>query len=155
LPVSNFQLRPATQSNFASIRKLIHLVGINPTGLDWRRFLVAITTEGVVVGCGQIKLHRDGSRELASIAVHPDWRGRGVARAIIERLIANHSSTLFLTCRAGLKEFYEKFGFSAVKPEEMPAHFRRITRLVNIFLNLNILREGLLVMALPEYDPSS
>ncbi len=56
-------------------------------GLDWRRFLVAVTPQGEMVGCGQIKPQGD-LRMLASIAVLPAWRGRGVARRIIERLLA-------------------------------------------------------------------
>ena len=85
-----FTLRPAAQADDQAIRDLVHIGQINPTGLDWRRFLVAETGQGQVIGCGQVKPHRDGSRELASIVVHPAWRGQGVARAVIERLIHEH-----------------------------------------------------------------
>jgi len=154
LPVPSFQLRSASQSDFPSIRNLIQLVRINPTSLDWRRFLVAISPKGDVIGCGQIKPHREGSFELASIAVHPDWRGKGIAKAIIERLIASHSGLLFLTCRASLGEFYKKFGFSVVKPGKMPPHFLRITRLASFFRRVKLLEEDLLVMTLLVENPS-
>jgi len=154
LPVPSFQLRSASQSDFPSIRNLIQLVRINPTSLDWRRFLVAISPEGDVIGCGQIKPHREGSFELASIAVHPDWRGIGIAKAIIERLIASHSGLLFLTYRASLGEFYKNFGFSVVKPGKMPPHFLRITRLVSFFRRVKLLEEDLLVMTLLIEKPS-
>ena len=38
-------LRPATAADFPAIRALIRRVRINPYGLDWRRFLVAVDTE--------------------------------------------------------------------------------------------------------------
>jgi N-acetylglutamate synthase-like GNAT family acetyltransferase len=120
-------LRQATQQNFPAIRKLIWKVGINPMGLDWRRFLVAVGQQGQLIGCGQIKPHKDGSRELASIAVEEAWRRRGVARLIIERLLEGETGTLYLTCRGSLGPFYEKFGFQIVEnSEKLPGYFNTV-----------------------------
>jgi amino-acid N-acetyltransferase len=141
-----FSLRPATADDFPAIRALIHLVGINPTGLDWRRFVVAVTPQGEMVGCGQIKPHGDGSRELASIAVTPQWRERGVARLIIEHLVAGEPGPLYLTCRASLEPFYTRFGFQTIAPAQMPPYFRRVSRLVNAFKGIHLVGEDLLVM---------
>lgn len=139
-------LRPATQDDDTVIHELVHIGGINPTGLDWRRFLVADIQEGQVIGCGQIKPHRDGSFELASIVVHPDWRGKGIARRLIERLLETYPGVLYLMCRAELGSFYEKFGFRAIEVTEMPTYFRRINRLVNLVSKLRSEGSGLLVM---------
>ena len=125
-----FSLRAATSSDSTNIRALIRAVHINPLGIDWRRFIVAITSQGELIGCGQIKPHGDGSRELASIAVVQAWRRRGVAQTIIEYLLAANSGVLYLTCRSRLGPFYEKFGFSPIPVSEMPLYFRRIKRLV-------------------------
>jgi N-acetylglutamate synthase-like GNAT family acetyltransferase len=125
-------LRPADSVDSASIKALIRSAHINPLGIDWRRFTVAVTPQGELIGCGQIKPHRDGSHELASIAVVPAWRKRGVARAIIEHLLAANTGTLYLTCRSRLGPFYEKFGFSAILESEMPPYFRCIKRLVKL-----------------------
>jgi N-acetylglutamate synthase-like GNAT family acetyltransferase len=124
----------------------VRLGHINPTGLDWPRFVVAVSQNGEVIACGQVKPHRDGSRELASIVVHPDWRSKGLARAVIENLIAVDPGDLYLMCRAELGPLYEKFGFRALKTPEMPPYFRRISRLVGLIDSLR--REGtsLLVM---------
>lgn len=140
------KLRPATESDSPIIRDLVHLGRINPTGLDWERFLLAESPQGVVVGCGQIKPHRDGSYELASIVVHPDWRGRGVARKIIEELLAGHSDDLYLMCRSELGSLYEKFGFYTIRQDEMPRYFRRISRLAGLFEGLARAGTSLLVM---------
>ena len=139
-------LRPATQADFPAIRLMIRSERINPMDLDWRRFIVATDQGGEVIGCGQVKTHRDGSRELASLVVLPAWRGQGVARTIIERLIADNPGKLYLTCRSGLGPLYEKFSFRAIPAEEMPPYFRRISRLARVFLALARADEKLLVM---------
>jgi N-acetylglutamate synthase-like GNAT family acetyltransferase len=142
-------LRAAKEADFPAIKELIHAVQINPMGLDWRRFLVAIDPKGEIIGCGQIKPHQDGSHELASIAVVPDWRGRGVARKIIESLTASHADELYLTCRERLGPFYEKFGFIALEDNDMPPYFRRIRRITRWMSALHLFQEGLLVMKKP------
>lgn len=141
-----FEIRPARQSDFPAIRALVRLVRINPMHLDWRRFLVAVTPEEVLIGCGQIKPHRDGSEELASIAVAPEWRKQGVAREIIKHLLEHHPGRLYLTCRASLGAFYARFGFRRVSEEAMPPYFRRVSRLFRVLSSLNWVDEGLLVM---------
>jgi N-acetylglutamate synthase-like GNAT family acetyltransferase len=144
--MDTFSLRQATQDDQGSIRILVIKGGINPTGLDWERFTVAESAAGEVIGCVQLKPHRDDSLELASLTVREDWRGRGVARALIEDLIAGHNGELYLMCRSGLGPLYEKFGFYALEEEQMPPYFRRISKLVSI---VNILRKSgqtLLVM---------
>jgi amino-acid N-acetyltransferase len=141
-----FSLRPATATNVAAIRSLVYTARINPMGLDWRRFIVALAPDGVVIGCGQVKPHRDGSRELASIVVAPAWRGNGVARAIIEHLIAAHPGLLYLTCRASLGPFYEKFGFRVVDETQMTPYFHRLSRLARLIGFVGLENEGLLVM---------
>lgn len=129
--------REATAADAAAIRSLIFRVGINPRDLDWRRFLVAVDRQGKLVGCGQVKPHRDGSRELASIAVRPKWRSRGVASEIIRRLMAEAGPPLWLMCRSHLAGFYQRHGFVAVRDEaRMPRYFRRVYRLASVAARL-------------------
>lgn len=142
-----FRLRPATRRDQAVIRALIRAVHINPLGIHWRRFVLAVDDRGSVVGCGQIKPHADGSRELASIAVVEAWRGRGVAKAVITHLMTATPPPLWLTCRSRLMPFYERFGFQAVEPgQPMPAYFRRILRLVRILVRTRGVAEAPVVM---------
>ena len=136
---SDFLLRPALETDAPKIRDLIHRVGINPMGLDWRHFIVAEMVAGEFIGCGQLKPHSDGSLEMASIAVKEGHRRQGVARALIEHLLANSPRPLFLMCRASLIPFYEKFGFRVMEEKTMPPYFRRIRRLMQV---LNFLARG-------------
>lgn len=142
-----YRLRPATAADAARIRRIISLVHINPTALDWHRFILAVDQAGSVIGCGQVKPHTGGLQELASLAVLPQWRGRGVARGIIEFLLRQHPGKLFLTCRASLEPLYLKFGFHTLEYEEMPVYYRRLSRLANVFNRLFRFSEPLLVMA--------
>jgi N-acetylglutamate synthase-like GNAT family acetyltransferase len=145
-PSKRYSLRQATAADARAIRRMISTVHINPTGLSWHRFILAIDSQGTIIGCGQLKPHSDGSLELASIAVLPEWRGRGVARSIIEYLLEPHLGKLYLTCRAELGSLYQKFGFQVVESAEMPPYFKRVSGLVNLFPRLKRQSDRLLVM---------
>jgi len=139
-------LRKAIKDDSAAIRSLVLEGGINPTGLDWPRFVVAEDESGAVIGCVQLKPHRDGSVELASLAVMKAQCGRGVARALIEQLITGQDGTLYLMCRSGLGPLYEKFGFHALEYDEMPRYFQRVSKLVGVVNAVRKTNETLLVM---------
>jgi N-acetylglutamate synthase-like GNAT family acetyltransferase len=134
--IQQFSLRLAIAADARTIRQIIASVHINPMGLNWQHFILAVDGEGSVIGCGQVKHHADGSRELASLAVLSSWRGKGVARAIIEQLLELHQGKLYLTCRSVLGPMYEKFGFQVIQREEMPTYFSRLSRLAAFFNKL-------------------
>jgi N-acetylglutamate synthase-like GNAT family acetyltransferase len=114
--------------------------------LDWQRFVVATNPGGAVIGCAQVKPHRDGSYELASLVVDPDHRGQGIARLVIEHLIQLHEGDLYLMCRSSLGEFYGRFGFDAIPEPEMPPFFQRIAKLASLARISRKEGETLLVM---------
>jgi N-acetylglutamate synthase-like GNAT family acetyltransferase len=119
--------------------------------LDWHHFLVAVTVDDDLLGCGQIKPHGDGSRELASIAVKKQVRNHGVARTVIQELLAHERMRpLYLMCRARLELFYNKFGFQKISLKDMPPYFQRISRLEHLFLSRAHPEDHLLVMRLTE-----
>jgi N-acetylglutamate synthase-like GNAT family acetyltransferase len=143
-----FTLRPATQSDQSNIRALIRQVKINPMDLDWRNFTVAVSSTGELIGCGQVRFHNDGSRELASVAVAPDYRHEGIASAIISHLLNISPLPIYLTCRAELEPFYQRFGFHTITEDDMPPYFIRTSRLVGILIKLRRQDDRLLVMML-------
>jgi N-acetylglutamate synthase-like GNAT family acetyltransferase len=125
-------IRPATEADQDTIRRLIREAGLNPMSLDWPHFVVA-EQDGAVVGIGQVKPHRDGSRELASIAVVPALQGSGIGGAVIRTLLARETGVLHLTCRRQMQGYYERFGFRRLEPSEFPPYFRRLIPIVNVF----------------------
>lgn len=144
MPVS---IRMAVREDFPAIRSLIHQSGINPTGLKWERFVVA-EMDGDFAGCGQLKPHSDGTLELASIAVVPPFRGRGVADAVIRHLLGQAPRPLYLNCRSGLQALYEKYDFRVLGEQEMPPSQRRLFRLARVFMKFVGRGETLLIMGL-------
>jgi len=146
--MTNYTLRPARETESAQIGDLINLVGINPTGLDWKRFVVAVNERDEMIGCGQLKPHGQEILELASLAVYPEHQGKGIARAIIEHLLKGTPRPLYLMCESGVGPLYEKFGFRAISYDEMPRYFRRISKLAGLVTTLARREERLLVMKL-------
>ena len=154
--MAEFSLRPATEADFSEIKGLIREVRINPTGLDWRRFTVAVERPvlssvegpGQMVACAQLKPVPGGLTELASLAVRPAFRHRGIARALIEHLLARAPRPVYLTCRSSLAKLYEKYGFRVLEGNEMPPYYRRLQRVAGIFMELTRRKETLFVMKL-------
>lgn len=146
--MTTFTLRAARETEEGSIKDLIHQVGINPMGLDWKRFIVAVDAQEQVIATGQIKPHGRDVQELASIAVASEYRGQGLARAVIEHLLKDSPRPLYLTCISSLEPFYQKFGFFTIPYEEMPRYFQRISRLAGLVFLLASQDEKLLVMKL-------
>lgn len=130
----SFRLRPASAADQWTIWRMVLGAGLNPLHLSWKNFILAVGPEEDVRGCGQVKPHKNGVRELASVYVVPEARGKGLARALIEKLLSNHPGTVWLTCRRELVEFYKRFGFEDVRAvDAMPAYFRRVKKLVDLF----------------------
>jgi amino-acid N-acetyltransferase len=143
-----YSLRPARETDSSAIRSLIYSTGINPIGLDWKRFIVAVDARDQVIATGQIKPHGKDVLELASIAVQPEHRGQGLARAIIEHLMKESPRPIYLMCVSSLGPFYERFGFVSIHYPEMPRYFQRLSRLAGLVSKLSSRRERLLVMKL-------
>ena len=143
-----YEIRPAVELESAQIENLIHLVGINPTGLDWKRFTVAVNDGGEVIACGQVKPHGADLQEMASIAVSPAYRGQGIARKIIEELLSKTSRPVYLMCMGHNGPMYEKFEFRSIPYEQMPRYFQRIQKVFAIADVFRKTGEELLVMML-------
>jgi len=146
--MTDHNIRPALESESTQIKDLINLVGINPTGLDWKRFVVALNENGQVIACGQIKPHGVDIRELASIAVSPEHRGRGLARAVIEMLLRENPRPMYLMCVSHNGPMYERFGFQSIDAKQSPRYFARMKKLFAIADVFRKSGEELLVMKL-------
>jgi N-acetylglutamate synthase-like GNAT family acetyltransferase len=133
---AGISIRPAVLQDEQTIRAIIRKEGLNPLSLHWKNFLLAEDAQRRIVGIGAVKTHGDGSRELASIAVLPECRGRGVARAVICALLAREGGPLYLTCRDTMTGFYERFGFREIGIGEMTPYFRRLFRILGVVIRI-------------------
>lgn len=71
-----------------------------------------------LVGVARI-LERDGHAMLEDLYVRPGARRRGVAGALVAAATGGHPN-LWLICDEDMVGYYERRGFSAVRPEEFP-----------------------------------
>ncbi|MCG8350789.1 MAG: GNAT family N-acetyltransferase [Chloroflexales bacterium] len=142
-------IRPAMPDDQATIVRIVRAARINPMSLHWSRFFVA-EEAGDIIGTVQIKLHRDGVYELASLAVVPSRQGAGIGAMLVRSIQARTTAPLYLTCADRMEGFYQRFGFRRVEPRALPATLGRIYVIGNILLG--IFRQGvrLLVMRCDE-----
>jgi N-acetylglutamate synthase-like GNAT family acetyltransferase len=115
-------VRPARPDEARTIRRLVWNERLDPTGLDWRNFLVA-ELAGRVVGCGQVR-RLPGARELGSLVVVPEQRGRGIGAALVRALVERSPGALYLFCRAELEPYYARFGFRRAGLRDLPVALR-------------------------------
>ncbi len=141
-------IRPAVLEDQETIRSMVRAAHLNPLDLDWQHFLVA-EDSGRIAGIGQVKSHRDGSRELASLVVLPDRRRQSIGGALIRALLEREPAAVYLMCRQSLQAYYARFGFEKIEPEEMPRFFRRFFRLAGVISKIVRRPSQLIVMKRP------
>jgi N-acetylglutamate synthase-like GNAT family acetyltransferase len=122
-------IRPAVQADAATIKRIVRSAGIKPFGLSWDRFMVA-EYHGEIVATGQLKPHKDGTVELASIATIPTYQHKGIASRLVHALLERAPTTLYLECESRNEGFYARFGFHALTPDQMPPDLGREYRFV-------------------------
>jgi len=133
-----FRLRKAQAADQKVIRKIVRRARINPFGIYWSNFLVA-EVDGHIAGIGQIKIHGDGSRELASIAVRPEFQRQGIATAIIESLLTWEEGVLYLTCMRKMEGFYRPYGFRRATGTDLSPAMARLDLLNQWFSRIGSL----------------
>lgn len=125
-----FRLRNATAADQTAIKVMVRAARLNPFGLKWQRFVLAVTAENEIIGCVQLKPHRVNVLELASLVVVKGWRRKGVARLLIENLKENAGPPIWLMCMSRLEKFYEQFGFRQMTlGQPMPGYYRWLLRM--------------------------
>ncbi|KAG7674981.1 hypothetical protein Ndes2526B_g07825 [Nannochloris sp. 'desiccata'] len=115
--------RGASPSHRLQIAKFLLAEKLNPLSLDMQRFVVATTTtpsleQQKLIGFGQLKPLDSHSLELSSLVVDPEYRGRGLGKALIAEILAAavpDKAVLLITVTARRK-FYEACGFQEVSP---------------------------------------
>jgi N-acetylglutamate synthase-like GNAT family acetyltransferase len=113
-------IRHATAPDAKEIRAIIRDADLNRRDLDWRRFLVA--DDDGVVATAQVRIHADGTHELASVAVVPDRQGLGIGTRVAEAAIADEETRpLWLCTGSDHIPFWDHLGFNVVDPAAAPS----------------------------------
>ncbi|MCL4863346.1 MAG: GNAT family N-acetyltransferase [Caldilineaceae bacterium] len=154
----SFTIRPAAEADRTAILALMRPGDYNRINLKPACFLVA-EEAGRVIGIGQVKRHRDGAWELASLVVAADRRGQGVGGALLRALSARHTGDLYLLCLAPLEGYYERFGFRRAASHTLPRSLARMVWAGNVIGRAPVVfgRARLRVIAMrraPSHEPN-
>ena len=123
--MSDLLVRRARTSDVPRIRELVDLYSDQRILLskatvtlyeDVQEFWVA-ESGGAVVGCGALHVLWDDLAEVRTLATDPAHRGRGIGRAVIERLVetARTLGVARLFCLTFEVEFFGKHGFEVIE----------------------------------------
>jgi N-acetylglutamate synthase-like GNAT family acetyltransferase len=141
--IMSITIRPAVETDHEEIKSMVREARINPRHLHWNRFLVA-EEGGRIVGIRQVKIHKDGTREVASGVVRPEYRRRGISAKLMHATLAREPGPLYLMCDQKWAHYYEQFGFLHVEPSQLPSDFRkeyRTGRVITSVLSLFVRRD--------------
>lgn len=132
-------IRPARLEDQETIVSFVRQAKINPRNLHWQNFLVA-EEDHKIVGIRQIKTHAQGTREVASGFVLPEYRRQGISARLMNALLARETGPLYTMVNEKRAPYYEQFGFRRVDVSQLPPDFlkeyrigRIVTSLMSIF----------------------
>lgn len=120
--------RRAMEHDQPAIRTLVHGERLNPVGINWPNFSVAVIGDRIV-GAAQIRKHSDGSRELGSLVVAKEVRGHGVASRLIDALLADEREPVWLITPESMASLYRSWGFERIEPAAAPVKVRHNYRM--------------------------
>lgn len=117
-------LRAATKTDVSAVERLLKASALPVSGVSGtiNTFVVA-AHRGEVVGVAGLELCCDNGL-LRSVAVAPGWQRRGLARALVARVISDaeerrlHALYLLTTTAA---HYFPRFGFAETPRSDVPA----------------------------------
>ena len=128
-------IRPAQQEDQETIVSYVRQAKINPRNLHWQNFLVA-EEDHKIIGIRQVKTHTQGTREVASGFVLPEYRRQGISARLMKELLARENGPLYTMVNEKRALYYERFGFRRVDLSQLPADFLREYRIGRIVTSL-------------------
>jgi amino-acid N-acetyltransferase len=129
MPTAAAVIEPARQDDFAAIVALLEAESLPAEDLEPRmlaHFLVARDTAGGLVGACGLEPH--GRMALVrSLVVAPAWRGRGIAKRLVERIEERAQSfgldeLYLLTTTAA--DFFAGLGYRVIRRDAAPLALR-------------------------------
>jgi N-acetylglutamate synthase-like GNAT family acetyltransferase len=141
----DIHIRPATEADETTIRRMVKAEHLDPTSLKWQNFLMA-EHEGKVVGIGQIRPYAN-CPELGSLVVLKEFQRQGIGGMLIEALLARESGVVYLECRRPLESYYRRFGFEEISWWQAPMPLKLKSGMGNILgrlfgIRIAVMRKG-------------
>ncbi len=112
------QVRRSRPGDAAAAVRLAGKLGLDYPGIEYDTLWVA-EEKGRIAGLVALKTHAD-CLELCALGVDPPFRGRGVAKALVEALMAEAPGDVHLATI--IPGFFEGCGFHIIE-EGIPATF--------------------------------
>lgn len=74
-----------------------------------------------IIGCVRIKELSSDTLELASLAVKPDYRNKGIGSKLIKKVLTKEKGRpIYLLCSSEKENFYKQNNFHLIKPSDLP-----------------------------------
>ena len=120
-------LRPAQSTDLPGIEQLLTASHLPLAGVaDTLPGFIVAESDGTIVGTAALEVCCDNAL-LRSVAVAPEWRSRGLGRALVTRVIADAEARgirgLYLLTTTA-EHYFPSFGFQATTREHVPADIR-------------------------------
>lgn len=122
---AEFAVRRARTADVGAIRRLVDGYAAQRILLsketvtffeDVQEFWVAESNGGELIGCGALHVMWEDLAEVRTLATDPEWRGRGVGRALLVQLldVARELGVSRVFCLTFEVAFFERHGFHQV-----------------------------------------
>lgn len=121
--------RSASAKDLTYILEIIKSVSGDYKDIVPEQFLIA-EDKNKIIGCVRIKKMADYF-ELASLAVLPKYRSRGIGSNLVIKILKNFDNRpIYLLCSEKRESFYQKLGFEIIEdgklPNPMSKEYKRI-----------------------------
>jgi amino-acid N-acetyltransferase len=120
-------IRPAAPADLPRVERLLAASDLPLTGVReaLENFVVA-EADGDIVGVAGLEICCDDAL-LRSVAVRPEWRSKGVGRALVTRAVSDAEArglrALYLLTTTA-ERYFPSFGFSKIERTAVPAEVR-------------------------------
>jgi amino-acid N-acetyltransferase len=122
-PCRSASMRPAQPEDIRAVQELLEQSGLPTAGVEeWLQHFLVADSDGEVVAVAGLELY-GASALLRSVAVRPAWRGSGLGRQLVDRLVSEaqrqrvHDIYLLTTTA---EHYFPRLGFGCITRDDVP-----------------------------------
>jgi amino-acid N-acetyltransferase len=122
-PCRPASMRPAQPEDIRAVHELLEQSGLPTAGVEeWLQHFLVADSDGEVVAVAGLELY-GASALLRSVAVRPAWRGSGLGRQLVDRLVSEaqrqrvHDIYLLTTTA---EHYFPRLGFGCITRDAVP-----------------------------------